>query len=224
MEKAYNILAKFYDKLQEDIDYDVWIKWPHLNNNFSVLEIGCGTGVVASELVNKVQRYDAFDLSEEMIKIAKEKNDKVNFFVDNMITYNTQKKYDTILCFMDTVNYLTEEKFIDLFFQNVSQMLEKDGIFYFDIHQETNLYNFDGYLESGFINKNSYRWYSHITDEEKGLVNHDFTFVVDGEKYVESHTQKIKDYHYYTAIFSSYFDVKKMFVDEYRIYFELIKK
>lgn len=226
MKKAYDVLAKFYDNLQKDIDYDIWLNWflKETDNNNSILEIGCGTGLLANKLSESNFIVDAFDLSPAMIEEAKKTKSNVKFYVDNMITFKSNKKYSRIICFMDTINYLTEEIFIKSSFESISKALLDDGVFYFDIHQETNLYNFDGYMESGYVNQDFYRWNSYIVDEENGLVNHDFSFLVDGEKFTERHTQKIKFYKYYEELFSEYFSIKNMWADEYRVYFELIKK
>ena len=42
----------------------------HLQSDFDVLELGCGTGMTALELAGHVQSYTGSDISEEMITIA----------------------------------------------------------------------------------------------------------------------------------------------------------
>ena len=52
-----------------------------------VLEIGCGDGRDAEYIVSKTKNYEGFDLSEEMINIAKTKVSEGNFHVADLEEY-----------------------------------------------------------------------------------------------------------------------------------------
>lgn len=77
------------DKLYQDsnlvqfCDYDnPWSESYHVISNFvkiddSVLDIGCGTGTLASELIHRCKEIYALDISVEMLTRAKENTSNV---------------------------------------------------------------------------------------------------------------------------------------------------
>lgn len=226
MAKAYDILAKYYDYLQRDIDYSTW---SNLVKNYSskdskILEIGCGTGKLISLLDVDSKQYHGYDFSKSMIDIAKCNNHGYDFFVADACEYKTNDKFDLIICFMDTINYIIDLSKLDALFKNHSEMLSDSGYFIFDIHQEENIYNFDGYLESGFIDGDEYRWYSHIIDEKHHIVAHDFEFIIDKEKHTETHIQNISSRDVYYTLLKKYYNIVETFDDDYRHYFILSKR
>ncbi len=222
MLSSYEMLAKYYNHLQREIDYSKWIELSHPFLKQKVLEIGCGTGTFANQM--KFENYIGFDISPNMIKQAKKNYPNLSFYVDDAITFQVKEKFDHIICYMDTLNYIISEKKIIEFFKHVYDALNSKGIFIFDIHQISNLENFDGYLESGFIDGDEYRWYSHVYDYNQGLVGHDFTFYIKGKVYEEKHVQQILTKENYERLFQNYFTILKIEQDEYRVYYTLQKR
>ena len=90
-------IAKIYDKLGwADFSYLVFKKFKNLiKGKDKLLDAGCGTGTFA-KLISKYIKVDAYDKSEEMLKIAKSKISKVNFFKHDLIKYNKKNYYDVI--------------------------------------------------------------------------------------------------------------------------------
>jgi len=227
MEKPYAKLAEYYDYLQGDIDYTIWKEWVKEKTpkfQTEILEVGCGTGKLANMLVTEGIHVEAFDISDAMIYEAQKKYPKINFYQDDMRTFKTDKKYDVIICFMDTINYLLEEKDIESFFNQAYKALKKNGILLFDIHQLDNLDNFHGYMESGYIDKDMYSWESLITDGEKNIVTHSFKFEVGDSIYKEKHQQRIMSVEFYQKIWQEKFEHIEIKKDNYRLYIELQKK
>ncbi|MFR2407255.1 MAG: class I SAM-dependent DNA methyltransferase, partial [Eubacterium callanderi] len=75
----YEEFAQVYDDLMREIDYKQWGDYVFRlllnakNEVKSVLEFGCGTGNITSELAQKGYAVTAVDLSEEMLTVADEK-------------------------------------------------------------------------------------------------------------------------------------------------------
>jgi ubiquinone/menaquinone biosynthesis C-methylase UbiE len=67
----------------------------HITENSKVLELGCGTG----DLLKSVKPLEGvgIDISDEMIKIAKKKNPKLNFILGDVHNIKLQTKFDYIL-------------------------------------------------------------------------------------------------------------------------------
>lgn len=228
MDKAYQNLAQYYDYLQREMNYEKWINWV-LNTcpdrNIKILEVGCGTGYVADRLYeNGYHNIDAFDLSDEMIKCAKERNDAINFYTDNATTFEVATKYDLVICFMDTFNYIIEDKDIKQTFKNFKKAIKDNGVILMDIHQNDNLENFDGYLETGYTDNDvEYVWHSHVYDYDKRVIFHDFRFIDKDDEVKERHTQRIVPIEFYKNYFDKEFKNVKITMDDYRFYLEFRK-
>ncbi|MGL5021063.1 MAG: class I SAM-dependent DNA methyltransferase [Mycoplasmatales bacterium] len=228
MDKAYKNLAKYYDYLQKEMDYEKWVNWilnEAPDRNISILEVGCGTGFLATRLYDlDYKNIDAFDLSEEMIYHANMREYNINFFVDNIATFKTEKKYDLIICFMDTFNYIIDDKDIKSSLKNMHAALSDNGVLIMDIHQSDNLENFDGYLETGFTDTDvEYVWYSHVVDYDKRIINHDFRFIEKNGEEKERHTQRIMPLEFYQKLFAKVFNDFSVTMDDYRFYLTLKK-
>lgn len=68
--------------------------------NKSVLDVGCGTGVLYEYLVKAgAVNITCIDLSPKMIDIAKEKFPQGNFLCEDILLWNTNQKFDTIIMY-----------------------------------------------------------------------------------------------------------------------------
>ncbi len=225
----YSKLAKYYDFLQQEIDYQVWLdflngnikKLKKGNEKIKVLEIGCGTGKLAAMLDLDQIDYTGFDLSPEMIEIAQNRNLKAKFLVDDATTFTLNETFDLIICFMDTINYLTTSEQVENTFKQVDNHLKSHGRFLFDIHQEDNIENFDDYQEIGYIDEVKYIWHSKQIAERH--VNHFFTFIDEDGQIDERHEQMIESKAYYKQKLEKYFKILTTISDDYRDYFIVLK-
>ena len=186
------------------VDYRRWAHYIHqITKEWypdcnSILDISCGTGSLLLHLsTKKIIDCIGFDLSFEMIKTANQKikdNDKhIFFYQGNMLKFHTKKKFDVIVCLYDSINYLQEFDLWRLLFMHVSDVLENNGLFVFDICTERNsLKFFNNYSERGGGFNFKYlreSYYNRITriHENKYTIN----FNNDLTDYVEIHKQKI---------------------------------
>jgi len=80
---------------------DVIKKQVKLNNNMKVLDFGCGTGLLSYFLIDYVKSIHAIDLSENMLKILKEKNtDNKNITTELTGIFDINSKFDLIVSSM----------------------------------------------------------------------------------------------------------------------------
>lgn len=73
------------DLFQKKLELDLIA--PHLKPNMHLLEVGCGNGYITEFLSEKVAQIDAFDISDEMIKRAKQRLSSKNncrFFIGGL--------------------------------------------------------------------------------------------------------------------------------------------
>lgn len=146
----YKSFAYVYDKLTYDIDYGVW--GDYIEKVFerygyvpeSILDLACGTGSFCIEMAKKNYEVTGLDISDDMLACALNKstqeNLKVRFLNGNMINFDLNRKFDAILCLLDSVNYIIKDEELLEFFCCVSKHLEKtQGVFIFDINTEYKL-------------------------------------------------------------------------------------
>ena len=133
----YNILAKFYDDVigKNGVAENFVVKYIKKYNNSAktILDLGCGTG---TNLVYLNNHYDVegMDASSEMIRLAKAKLPGVRFREDDITTFNSDKKYDCIICLYDTINHITSFSGWKSLFLKVNEHLNDGGLFIFDIN------------------------------------------------------------------------------------------
>ncbi|WP_066497107.1 class I SAM-dependent methyltransferase [Abyssisolibacter fermentans] len=131
--KIWNKLASKYDKQCSIYDdaYKLSIENSNkiLQNDFDVLEIACGTGLVTFGIAETVKKIIAIDISNEMIIVAKEKANKlkinnVEFKVADGYNLNYKdESFDAILLF----NALHIVKEPDMLLNEIYRLLKPNG-------------------------------------------------------------------------------------------------
>lgn len=139
----YECLADYYDQLMtRDVDYERWgnYLWDLLTelqpSPREGLELAAGTGNITEQLISKNCHLDAFDRSEEMLMVAREKNlsiRDVQFYQQDMVDFRFAKTYDFAICACDSLNYLLNDGDLLRTFQRVFDQLKPGGVFLFDV-------------------------------------------------------------------------------------------
>ena len=82
----YDLLAPFYDAINEEIDYKSWADFferifeREMSTRPSLcLDLGCGTGKMTLELARRGYDMTGIDYSPEMLDIAREAAEKESF-------------------------------------------------------------------------------------------------------------------------------------------------
>ncbi len=75
----------------------------------SVIDIGCGNGLVACDVADQAKKIVGIDMNDDNIKKALEicKKDNVEFIVGNVLTYNFDTKFDKII-FSNVLEHIEE--------------------------------------------------------------------------------------------------------------------
>ncbi|MBI2448721.1 class I SAM-dependent methyltransferase [Candidatus Pacearchaeota archaeon] len=94
-----------------------------------VLDWGCGSGIYAKLLTKKGAKVKGFDISEEMIKIAKEENPQLDLRVGSGLNIPFKEKFDIVLASL-AVHYVKNQ---DEVLREVSKVLKKGSFFVFSI-------------------------------------------------------------------------------------------
>ncbi|MFR7349802.1 class I SAM-dependent DNA methyltransferase [Peptoniphilus sp.] len=192
----YKGFAYIYDELMYDLDYEGFSKFirEKLNGKKSVLDMGCGTGTMVKLLEDEF-KIDGFDLSPDMLSVAKNKV-KGDLFCLDMRDFDMHKKYDAIISSGDSLSYILDTEELRDVFKNVSNNLKTDGIFIFDLNT---FYKFQS-MEEVYIDEteNVFYIWENFFDEEERLNYYDINFFVREEngtyrRFTENHVECAHD-------------------------------
>lgn len=203
----YNNFAKVYDLLMEDIAYDDWvlyIKSIFSKNNIcpkTILDLGCGTGNIASKLSK--QGYDVIgvDISADMLTVAKEKaileKENILYLNQDMREFELYGTIDCVICLFDSLNYILKESEILKVFKLVNNYLNPGGLFIFDINTE---YKFKEVLsDNTYSDANDFMvcvWENFFDDEQK-INEYYANFFIKNEN--DNFYERFEEYHYEKA-------------------------
>lgn len=141
---SYKCFARFYDELTENAEY---VKrsdyiYDFLNQegitSGMILDLACGTCSVSLELAKKGYRIIGLDLSENMLEIASEKlsDNGCDFSLvkGNMTDFSLDKKVDSVICSLDSINHLNSLSDVKRAFSCVYNSLKNGSLFIFDVN------------------------------------------------------------------------------------------
>lgn len=100
-----------------------------------ILDIACGTGILALALAKKGHTVHGTDISPEMIKAAKSKAvgfNNITFAVRGMAGFTCKNRFDMVTCTYDSINYLRKKHDVRRMLSSVAAALDKKGLFVFD--------------------------------------------------------------------------------------------
>ncbi len=133
----YNELSSVYEAMYQtfidyDEEYDYYSKIAKRNNSASILEVGCGTGHLASLFIKNNFRYTGIDISQDMLNIAKQKNLDANFINADARLFKLVNKVDAALITGRTISYFITNEDVCNAFKSIRSNLNPPGILVFD--------------------------------------------------------------------------------------------
>jgi len=130
----YTELAKYYDMIYSYKNYKKesnviinLIKKYKKSSGSDLLESACGTGEYLKYFLNDYN-CEGFDISSDMISVAKEKLPEINFRVADMTNFNFNKKYDVIVCLFSSIAYIKTVDNLKKAINNFYEHLNDGGI------------------------------------------------------------------------------------------------
>ena len=208
--EQYTSLAKYYDKLNNDVDYGalarsiggVFERYCALPGKRikSVLDLGCGTGSLTLAMRGAGYDMTAVDVSEEMLAEAFDKTARAGFsdilyLCQDMTSFELYGTVEGVVCCFDSLNYLTDEADLDRCFALVRNYLEKGGVFYFDMntpYKFENVYGDNDYIiEADGV----YCGWRNTYDPESGVCEFALDIFAEGKdgaykRFSEEHYEK----------------------------------
>lgn len=144
MEDSFRHVAPFYDVLMAEVPYDEWLEYYRLlltlNNSRpkTLLDVCCGTGILAEMLCHVGFDVTGFDLSEPMIEVANARAPslKMGFHVADARIFDLGRSFEGAYSFFDSLNYLTTTEALNDALRRVAGHLDPGAYFIFDLNTE----------------------------------------------------------------------------------------
>lgn len=200
----YSVFAGVYDSLTEDVeysrraDYITSLLRKYGTDPEFILDLGCGTGTVTSLLAKKGYSMIGVDMSPEMLSIASEKAEKegldILYLNQPMEEFELYGSVGAVICLLDSLNYITDEKDIEQTFRLVHNYLDPGGLFIFDINTPYKLKHIlAGNTFCGESDNAFYTW-ENVYDPDYNICEFTLNFFIkDGTGYCrhnETHYQR----------------------------------
>lgn len=200
----YMELAPLYDIFMENIAYEEWVSYvEEIIAKFcgkvnKVVDLACGTGNSTFPWAWRGYRTWGIDLSEEMLRIAREKanekNLKIEFSCQDMRRFQLEEPVDLAVCFQEGFNYLLETKDVEEAFNAVYRNLTKKGFFIFDLNYLPRILPQDSEVSYEDNERYSLAWRSRLLDKQiweievKGQIK---SSTGGGNAFYEKHRERI---------------------------------
>ena len=136
--KVYNEFGWNY---YPEVFFEDLKKWMQ-QNGISVktaMDLACGTGVLCELLKAEGINSSGMDLSEGMIRIARERDPSIPYDVADMTTFRPAATYDLVTCTGDAVNHIADLADVEKIFRNVYAYTAGGGHFIFDLLNENEI-------------------------------------------------------------------------------------
>lgn len=168
MTQLYSTLAEIYHEMYQHIfDYDKEFHFYDAilktNNCHTILEIGCGSGMLARRFLDNGYDYLGLDLYNEMLDIARREAKSDRFIQCDMRNLSFDQQFDAILITGRSIAYVIENRGIIDTLNGVHKSLKDNGLFVFDVFDASQIFdNFNDFEQNIEHNGRKIRRISHL--------------------------------------------------------------
>jgi SAM-dependent methyltransferase len=114
-------------------DIELALKLADATSEARVIEIGCGDGRDAAEIVKRTKWYEGFDPSEGLLQIARNRLPQASFVRADALTYDYPNGLDVIYTFASLLH--VNQGDLRTVFEKAFKALRKGGIFYISLKE-----------------------------------------------------------------------------------------
>jgi len=198
--ESFGPVARHYDLLMSHVPYDMWVGYYQLllaqieAHPKKLLDVCCGTGLVAELLTREGYEVTGFDISEPMIAEARQKaieqQSGIAYHVADAADLDLDETFEAAYSFFDSLNYITDPDRFQKAIKRVADHLEPGGSFVFDVNTA---YAFEKQMfDQSEVSQKApirYQWIGDY-DPESRLIEVKMYFERDGQRFEEVHRQR----------------------------------
>ncbi len=127
-------LAAYYKNIGSQVhDIERALELAATDGLAKVIEVGCGDGRDAVEIVKRTKSYQGIDPSRGLLKIARRKLPDESFTRADALSFNYPKNIDVIFAFASLLHVARDDMY--KVFDKAAQSLRSGGIFYITLKQ-----------------------------------------------------------------------------------------
>lgn len=215
--EAYTDFASVYDTFMDETPYEEWceflIELLHryeekevttdeklLQEQNSILDLGCGTGTLTELLAAKGYDMIGIDNSQEMLQIAMEKKERsgldILYLLQDMREFELYGAVGAVVSVCDSLNYLLREEDLLSVFRLVENYLYPNGLFIFDFNT---VYKYETIIGDATIAENredcSFIWENYYHPQEE-INEYDLTIFVKNKEEKDDCFRRFRETHY----------------------------
>jgi len=145
-ERVFDAYSRYYDLLYRDKAYDAEAEYVaetcrrHMPGAVTLLDLGCGTGRHAAELVRRGFEVAGVERSPSMVERAMqlraslppEMSTRLSFAQGDALDYRCGRRFDVVTALFHVLSYQTENADVRRFLQTAAAHLAEGGLFVFD--------------------------------------------------------------------------------------------
>lgn len=193
MTQLYSTLASIYHEMYRHVfDYDKEFSFYDSilksNKCNKILEIGCGSGMLAERFLKNGYDYLGLDLFNEMLDIARAEIKSDPFIQCDMRNLSFNQEFDSVLITGRSISYVTDNRGLMDTFTGIHKSLKDKGLFVFGVFEANGIFdnfqdfeqNFDlghkkirriSKLKKNFETGWTHDWYAKYIIEENGIIS-----------------------------------------------------
>lgn len=197
---SFTKVAEFYDELMKPVPYRMWVSYYLLllsmqgNKPKSMLDMCCGTGTMTELMFREGFEVEGFDLSADMIEVARKKAERkkmpLRYEVQDATQLDMGRTYDACFSFFDSFNNITDPDAFRKALESAYRHLKPGGSFIFDLNTafafHSKMFNQQDLRKD---NKVRYRWRGEW-DKTTRLIHVNMKFWVGEQVFEELHVQR----------------------------------
>lgn len=195
MTQLYSTLAHVYHEMYQHIfDYEKEFSFYDIilkkNNCRKILEVGCGTGMLARRFIQDGYEYTGMDLFNEMLEIARDEIKADPFIQCDMRNLSFDQEFDSVIITGRSISYVTENKGLIDTFTGVHKSIKDKGLFVFDVFEANGIFdNFNDFEQTFNLSNKTIRRISKLKKNLETGWTHDWH-----AKYIIEENGKVMEY------------------------------
>ncbi len=201
MKNLFDAISDFYDLIYSEKNYSEEASFvsetleKYKIEGKSILELGSGTGIHATELAKKGYFVQGIERSQQMLLKSKIHH-RYKTVLGDIRDISLERKFDAVISLFHVISYQINNEDLDLVFDNVGKHLSKGGLFLFDFWYSPAVYNLKPEVRVKRFHDEDHI-ISRISEpqsiSEKNRVDVKFTFFVENKK--DSFIKKFVEVH-----------------------------
>ena len=201
MKSLFDLIGNYYDLIYSEKNYSeeasfvLEILKKYKIEGKSLLELGSGTGIHATELAKKGYFVQGIERSQSMLLRSK-KHNRYKVINGDIRDFSLERKFDSVISLFHVISYQIKNEDLDSVLNNVGRHLNKGGLFLFDFWYSPAVFNLKPEVRIKRLEDEDYI-ISRISEpqsiSEKNRVDVKFTFYVENKK--DSFIKKFVEVH-----------------------------